>query len=149
MGAGPDWVELGLPGLFAASFLAATLLPFSSEALLATMAQGPWPWVALWAVATVGNTLGGLLTYVLGRLGRTLSWRGLGVASADASPRWLDRVRRWGPWAALLSWLPVVGDLIAVALGTVGCPWPATALLMGVGKALRYAALLAAMGAAS
>ncbi|MBL8010066.1 MAG: DedA family protein [Flavobacteriales bacterium] len=142
---GPMWEGSGLPGLFLASFLAATVLPFSSEALLAAMALGPWSWPALWLTASIGNTLGGLSSTGLGRLGRRLTWRG--VRSDDMPSRWTIRVRRWGPWAALLTWLPVVGDAIAVALGVVGAPWGPTALLMFVGKAARYAVVLGALRA--
>ncbi|MBK6626423.1 MAG: DedA family protein [Flavobacteriales bacterium] len=139
------WEGLGLPGLFLASFLAATILPFSSEALLAAMAIGPWSWPALWLTASIGNTLGGLSSTGLGRLGRRLTWQGV-QAGASSGP-WTMRIRRWGPWAALLTWLPVVGDAIAVALGVVGAPWGPTALLMFVGKAARYAVVLGAMRA--
>ncbi len=139
------WEGLGLPGLFLASFLAATILPFSSEAVLAAMALGPWSWMALWLTASIGNTLGGLSSYGLGRLGRRLTWRG--VRADASSAQWTTRIRRWGPWAALLTWLPVVGDAIAVALGVVAAPWGATALLMFMGKAARYAVVLGAMRA--
>lgn len=137
------WESLGLPGLFLASFLAATILPFSSEALLAAMALGPWSWTALWLTASIGNALGGMSSYGLGRLGRRLTWRGVSAGDRDAA--WVARTRRWGPWAALLTWLPVVGDAIAVALGVVRAPWAPTALLMFVGKAARYAVVLELM----
>lgn len=139
------WEGLGLPGLFLASFLAATILPFSSEALLAAMALGPWSWTALWLTACAGNTLGGMSSYGLGRLGRRVTWRGVAVDARGGE--WAVRVRRWGPWAALLTWLPVVGDAIAVALGVVGAPWAPTAVLMLVGKAARYAVVLGALRA--
>ncbi len=142
---GPLWESLGLPGLFLASFLAATILPFSSEALLAAMALGPWSWTALWLTASIGNTLGGVSSYALGRLGRRFTARGVSAGDRDAA--WVMRTRRWGPWAALLTWLPVVGDAIAVALGVVRAPWLPTGVLMFVGKAARYAVLLGALRA--
>lgn len=141
------WEGLGLPGLFLASFLAATVLPLSSEALLAAMAMGPWSWTALWATASLGNTLGGLSSYGLGRLGelqRLARWTGADPAKAMA---WAERMRPFGAWAALLCWLPVVGDPIAIALGLLRTdPW-VTALLMFIGKAARYAVLLGALRA--
>jgi membrane protein YqaA with SNARE-associated domain len=142
---GPWWTGLGLPGLFLAAFVAATVLPFSSEAVLAAMALGPWSSFALWAAASLGNWLGGMSSYGLGRLGdleRLARWTGADPAKATGMR---ERVRPYGAWAALLCWLPVVGDPIAIALGLLRVsPWT-TALLMFIGKAVRYAAVLAVM----
>lgn len=141
------WTDLGLPGLFLASFLAATVLPFSSEALLVLMLQGPWSGLSLWGVASLGNTLGGLTNYGLGRWlpeGRTLRWFGVDPARGV---RWQVFVRRYGAWGALLCWLPVVGDPIAIALGLFRARPVPVALLMFIGKALRYAVLIAAVRA--
>jgi membrane protein YqaA with SNARE-associated domain len=141
----PDtgWVEMGLWGLFLASFLAATILPFSSEALLGLMAFGPWASWSLWAAASTGNTLGGLTSYGIGHLGdldRIARWLRTDPAKAI---RWRERIGRHGAWAALLTWIPVVGDPIAIALGLGRAPlWP-VALLMFAGKAARYAVVLA------
>lgn len=142
---GPWWTGLGLPGLFLASFLAATILPFSSEAVLAAMALGPWSSLALWAAASAGNWLGGMSSYGLGRLGdlqRLARWTGADPARALV---WQERVRWRGAWMALLCWLPVVGDPIAIALGLLRANAVATALLMFLGKAARYAVVLAVM----
>ncbi|MBS1580958.1 MAG: DedA family protein [Bacteroidetes bacterium] len=141
------WTDLGLPGLFLASFLAATVLPFSSEALLVLMLQGPWSSLSLWGVASLGNTLGGLTNYGLGRWlpeGRTLRW--LRVDPARGA-RWQAFVQRYGPWGALLCWLPVVGDPIAIALGLFRARPVPVAVLMFIGKALRYAVLIGAVRA--
>jgi len=143
MEAGPWWLEFGLAGLFLASFLAATVLPFSSEALLAAMAMGPWSTMALWIVASTGNTLGGMSSYGLGRLGdlgRIARWLRTDPSKAL---RWQARMERYGAWGALLTWLPVVGDPIAIALGLGRArAWPVL-LLMFLGKAARYGVLLA------
>jgi len=145
MDIGAGWTDLGLPGLFLASFLAATLLPLSSEVLLAAMALGPWSSFALWATASVGNTLGGLTNYGIGRwvpYDRLIKWTRLDPAKAA---RWERSVERYGVWCALLCWLPVVGDPLALALGLFRArPW-SVALLMFVGKAVRYAIVLAAL----
>lgn len=138
-------MDAGLPGLFAAAFLAATIVPFSSDALLAAMALGPWSSWSLWAVASTGNTLGGLTSYGLGRMGdmeRIARWLRTDPAKAL---RWRDRMARYGVWAALLTWLPIVGDPIAIALGLARArAWP-VGLLMFLGKAARYAVILAAV----
>jgi membrane protein YqaA with SNARE-associated domain len=143
---GESWMAWGLTGLFLASFLAATVLPFSSELVLLAMAGAGWPPLQLLVAASAGNWLGGMSSYALGHLGdaeRLLRW--LRVDAADAE-RWRRRTATHGPWAALACWLPVVGDVIAVALGLGRSPLVATALLMLVGKALRYAVLLAPFG---
>lgn len=143
---GESWMTWGLTGLFLASFLAATVLPFSSELVLLAMAGAGWPPLQLLVAASAGNWLGGMSSYVLGHLGdaeRLLRW--LRVDAADAE-RWRGRVARYGPWAALACWLPVVGDVIAVALGLGRSPLVATAVLMLLGKGLRYAVLLAPFG---
>jgi len=139
---GPDWSEWGLLGLFLASFLAATILPFSSEAVLVGMlvlggSAGP-----LFLVATAGNTLGGLVNYGIGRwlpADRLLRWLRIDVGKAA---RWRALVQRRGAWAALLCWLPVVGDPIAIALGLFRAPLLWTAILILLGKAARYAVLV-------
>lgn len=144
---GEGWQDLGLLGLFLASFLAATVLPFSSEAVLLAMLFGPWSPMTLWACASAGNWLGGMSSYGLGRLAdweRIAKWSGTPQEKVE---RIAERVRQWGPWSALLSWLPVLGDPISVALGVFRVPWVPVSLLMFVGKAARYAILiLAALG---
>ena len=143
MEAGPWWLELGLAGLFLASFLAATVLPFSSEAVLAASSMGPWPTWELLVVVSVGNTLGGISSYALGRLGdldRIARWLRTDPAKAL---RWKQRIQHHGVWAALLTWLPFVGDPIAIALGLGRTSFWPTAILMFLGKAARYAVVLA------
>ncbi len=142
---GDTWVELGLLGLFLASFLAASVLPFSSEAVLMGMTLGPWSLWSLWAVASAGNTLGGMSSYGLGRLGdleRIARWLRTDPAKAL---KWQVRLERYGAWGALLTWLPVVGDPIAIALGLGRAPIGPVFVLMFLGKAARYAVVLALM----
>jgi membrane protein YqaA with SNARE-associated domain len=140
---GSGWEGMGLMGLFIGCLLAATILPFSSEALLLAFCAGPWGSVELLVIAALGNWLGGMSSYGLGRLGNpdTIArWARVSPAKAD---RWKARVSRYGPWAALLCWAPIIGDPIAVALGLGRASvWP-TAVLMLVGKAARYALLIA------
>lgn len=140
---GEWWLEMGLLGLFLASFLAATILPFSSEFVLLSMTVGPWGTPELWVVASLGNWLGGMSSYGLGRLGdpdRIARWLRTDPAKAQA---WRVRLERQGAWAAWLCWLPIIGDPIAIALGLGRTHLLTTALFMLLGKALRYAAVLA------
>ncbi|MCB0763499.1 MAG: DedA family protein [Flavobacteriales bacterium] len=139
----PQWIDLGLWGLFLASFLAATVLPFSSEAILAAMVLGPWSSWALWAVASLGNWAGGMSSYGIGRIGeldRVARWLRADPAKAE---HWRVRLARHGSWAALLCWVPVVGDPIAIALGLGRAPLLPVSLLMFLGKAARYAVITA------
>ena len=134
--------DLGLWGLFLASFLAATILPFSSEAVLAAFTLGPWSLMTLWLVASLGNWLGGMSSYGIGRLGnleRIAKWLRTDPAKAV---KWQARTERYGAWAALLCWLPIIGDPIAIAMGLGRSRILPTALLMFLGKGARYAALL-------
>ncbi len=126
-----DWSgEASLASLFAAAFLSATVLPGNSEiVLVAVLKAFPERAAAAIALATLGNTLGGMTTYLLGRL---LPQRRL------PAPRALARVRRYGAAALLLSWLPLAGDALCAAAGWLRIPWLAAAAAMLAGKAARY-----------
>jgi membrane protein YqaA with SNARE-associated domain len=129
--------EYGYFGLFLASFLAATILPVASEIFLTTMLYlGYEPWVCV-GVATMGNTMGAWLNYGIGYLGKPIWLQKLG-AKQSSIDRWQDQIQRYGSWMALLCWLPIIGDVIGIALGFFRSPWLPTFLLMGVGKLLRY-----------
>lgn len=125
-----------LPTLFLSSFLAATLLPGGSEVvLLAVIARDPtllWPALG-WA--TLGNTLGGLTSYLLGRL---LPQNRVASQSAAAKRKALAWVQRFGAPALLLSWAPVVGDALCVATGWLRVNALAVLLFLALGKFLRY-----------
>jgi membrane protein YqaA with SNARE-associated domain len=137
-----EWIEPSLVGLFFATFLAATVLPFSSEAVLTGMLiTGYDPWSCL-IVATVGNTIGGMSSYGLGWLGdwhRLKKW--LRVKEEDLL-RWQQKINRYGAWMALLCWLPFVGDPLAIALGFFRTDWRWVFVLMTTGKFARYLLLL-------
>ncbi|MCF0212668.1 MAG: DedA family protein [Bacteroidales bacterium] len=130
--------QWGLLGLFVGTFLAATVVPFSSDALfLGVLAAGVSPWPCL-IVATLGNWLGGLTSFGLGWLGRW-EWieRWLHVKRATLE-RQQHKIDRFGPLLALLTWLPFVGDIFAVALGFYRLSPLKCALYMLVGKAARF-----------
>ena len=135
--------EFGLAVLFAASLLAATLLPLGSEpVLLGLIAINPsllWPALL---VATLGNTLGGVVGW----------WMGLGaerwiskqlnqdkVTHHVRALRWLQRV---GPVACLGAWLPIIGDPLCVVAGYLRLPLLPCIIYMAIGKALRYGVLV-------
>ncbi len=126
-------------GLFGTAFLAATVIPMSSEAALsAALLSGVSPTLALF-FATLGNALGSATTYVLGRLGRIDWLNRFCRMKPDAIVRLRQRAARLGPWAAFGCFLPVIGDGFAVGLGFFRYSWWRFLLLMTLGKLVRYA----------
>jgi len=118
--------------LFGSSFLSATLLPGSSEAvLIALLIAQKGSIYGMLLAASVGNTLGGLTNIILGRL---MPPKGQGRWH-DTAMTWLHRL---GPAALLLSWLPVVGDLLCVLAGWLRFAWLPSVLFLAIGKTLRY-----------
>lgn len=130
--------QLGLVGLFLGCFLSATVVPFASEALvMGAIALHYNIWIVV-IVATLGNTAGGMVSYLLGWLCRW-DWieRFLRVKK-ERLERMHDRVRQYGTLAGLVTWAPFVGDIIAIAMGLLRVnPW-GTALFMFAGKFFRY-----------
>lgn len=133
--------SLTLWGLFLSSFISSTLFPGGSEVVLGVLAANKThaPGLLL-AVASLGNTLGALTTWLLG----ALVARGLPPDSRLTAPRRraLDHLRRFGSPALLLSWLPVVGDPLCFAAGYLRLPFLASLLFIALGKTARYAAIL-------
>ncbi|MDD2544997.1 MAG: DedA family protein [Burkholderiaceae bacterium] len=134
-----EWLalpELGLSTVLLVSFISATLLPLGSEpAVFGLVKLNPDLFWSAIAVATLGNTLGGAVSW----------WMGLGahraVDRARGSPtelRAMAWLQRFGPRACLLSWLPVVGDPLCAVAGWLKLPfWPCLGY-MAVGKLVRY-----------
>lgn len=120
--------ETSFWALFTSSFLAATLLPGGSElALVAVLKMHPGQyWLAL-GVATLGNTLGGLSSYFIGR-----------VIPQKESLRGLSTLKKYGSPALLLSWVPFIGDPLCVAAGWLRFNFLLAALFIALGKFARY-----------
>lgn len=132
-------------GLFLSAFTSATLLPGSSEvALLALLARGQGDPALLVVVATVGNVLGSSVTWVLGRFFSHLRDRPWFPVGREAYNRAIGWFGRYGVWSLLLSWVPVVGDAITLVAGLLRIRLLPFLLLVSIGKAARYAAILAA-----
>jgi membrane protein YqaA with SNARE-associated domain len=132
-------------GLFAVAFVAATILPAQSEAaLVALLVAGAQEPVALVAVASLGNTLGAVVNWALGRGVSRFSgrrWFPVTPAQLDCATRWYGR---WGRWSLMLSWAPVGGDALTVAAGVLREPLWSFVLLVGLAKTARYVVLAAA-----
>lgn len=128
--------------LAVSAFTSATVLPGTSElGLLAFAHAFPQASGAAFGVATLANTVGGLTSYALGRLLPTERI----VQRIPATAR--QRIQRFGPWALLLSWVPVIGDALVLAAGALRVPVWSSALALLLGKAGRYALLLGALRA--
>ncbi|QWF19804.1 YqaA family protein [Lysobacter capsici] len=130
-------------GLFVAAFVAATLLPAQSEALLAGLIVDGYAVWALLVAASVGNVLGSLLNWWLGReLTRFSDRRWFPV-----KPAALARARAWygryGKWSLLLSWLPVIGDPLTLAAGVMRERLSTFLILVSLAKTARYAVVAA------
>lgn len=134
-------ITTSLVGLFVAAFVAATIVPFQSEVVfVALQVAGKLPVWAMVAVASVGNTLGSLVNYYIGK-GIT---RFEGKRWFPATPVQMARAEgwfaRWGVWALLVSWLPV-GDVLTVVAGVMRTPVWVFVTLVGIAKTSRYIGL--------
>jgi membrane protein YqaA with SNARE-associated domain len=133
--------EIGYIGLFVTCFLAATILPIASEFFLTGMlAMGYNPWACL-LVSGAGNTLGGWLNYFIGYLGKPKWLLKLGV-TIEKIEKWKARIHKYGVWLALLSWLPLIGDVIGVALGFFRTNPIISFLFIAIGKFIRYGMII-------
>ena len=114
-------ITLGYLGLFIASFLAATVVPFSSEIVFTTLVlNGLDAWACVF-VATLGNWIGGMTCYYLGYLGK-IEWieKYLRIKK-ERIDKFMLKLHKYGDWFAFLSFLPGIGDIIALATGFFKC----------------------------
>jgi membrane protein YqaA with SNARE-associated domain len=136
-----DFISLGYIGLFLAGFISATILPMNSEGvLLILLSQDFDPWICL-LTATVGNSLGGLTNYFLGKLGNPLWFKRFGVKE-EKLLSFEHRIQKYGYWLAFFSWVPIIGDPMTIALGFFRVPFWKVTFLIVLGKFLRYLVLV-------
>lgn len=146
--------EIGLSAIFIVSLVSATLLPLGSEpAVFGFVKIAPhmfWPAVL---VATLGNTLGGIISYGMGAGAEKayIRWQEKHPHSrkSKAGGRWHDYVSYWlhrlGPIALFFSWLPVVGDPLCAVAGWLRLSFWPSVMYMAIGKLLRYTLMTAAL----
>ncbi len=130
----------GYLGLFLGTFLAATILPFSSEILIIAILAAGYDPVMSAVVATVGNWLGSLSSYWLGWLGKwdwLEKWFKIKQETLEKQKKYIDRYKSF---IAFFSWAPVVGDVLSVGLGFYKISFLKCAFWMLFGKAVRFAA---------
>jgi membrane protein YqaA with SNARE-associated domain len=130
--------EYGLLGLFIGSFLAATVVPFSADVLLVGMLVADVnSAVALLVVATLGNWIGGITSYGIGRAGKW-EWIERLHVSRESLEKQKIRIERFRAPIALLTWVPFIGDVFAVALGFYRVKFLPAIFWMLIGKGARF-----------
>lgn len=134
-----EWLEsLGLLGLFLGSALAASIFPFSSDALYIAILAATHQPVACLIAGTTGSWVGSLLTYGLGWLGK---WEWIEKwlkVSREKLEKHQKSVQKYGAWLALLSGIPIIGDIFVLALGFYKTTPGWTFVLLLVGKLARF-----------
>ena len=135
-------LQYGYVGMFIAAFAAGSVFPFSSEAVLAGLQLAGMREMPLFLSATIGNCLGSMLNYWIGHFGR-LEWieRYLHVPpdKVHSTQEWLNH---GGAWMGVLTFIPILGDVISVTLGFMRANVVQTTISIFLGKALRYAILI-------
>ena len=135
-------ISYGYWGMFLTAFVAGSFFPFSSEAVMAgLLAAGLDPW-GLIIYGTIGNVMGGMFNYCIGRMGR-LEWieRYLHVKQKD-----VDRATKFmagrGAWMGFFAFVPILGSAITVALGLMRANVAISVISITIGKFLRYVVLI-------
>src|SRR6218665_3759182 len=131
-------------GLFLSAFLAATIIPAQSEAVLAgLLGVGHYSPVLLILVAGTGNVLGSVVNWLLGRSierYRNTRWFPVSATGLERAAHWY---RRYGWWSLLLSWMPIIGDPLTLTAGIMREPFPRFLLVVTIAKLCRYIMLAA------
>ncbi|MGB0467152.1 MAG: YqaA family protein [Pontibacterium sp.] len=133
--------EAGLGGLFLSGFISSTLLPGGSEALFSWMLhQGEQAVLPLFIAVTLGNALGGIVTFLMGAwAAKSFPLKTLDKPEHLRAKDWLER---FGPYGLLLSWLPIVGDPLCFMAGWLRGHFLLSALMITLGKGARYLVLI-------
>lgn len=131
----------GYGGMFAAAFLAGSFFPFSSEAVMAGLRLAGLDVWMLVLCASVGNLLGGMFNYGVGRMGKEDWIYGMLRVRPERLEQSERFVHRYGAWMGLLSWLPILGSVITIAMGLLRVDVWKSALTILIGKVARYVVL--------
>ena len=130
--------QYGLWGLFVAGFLSGSILPFNSEAVMTVLMLAGVNGISCIIVATLGNTLGGISIFYLGYLGRIEWIEKYGKVKMEKIHAILPKLQKYGPISALLSFVPVIGDVLILGLGFFRISPKLTLIYMLIGKMARY-----------
>ncbi len=128
--------------LFFTAFLAGSVLPVSSEAVVLLLVSKGYNPHSLVLIATIGNSLGGITAYWFGWLGDLKKINRFLKIKESQLNRYEIKVKKYGIWISFFSFLPFVGDILLVSLGLVKAPICIVVFLMSLGKLLRYCILV-------
>lgn len=128
-------------GLFLASFLAATILPVSSEIVLAFLLLNNLNPIILIGIATLGNVLGSFVNYALGFYGSLCIIKSLFNISDDKFIKAKQRFKKYGIYSLLFAWLPVIGDPLTIIAGVLKINILVFFIMVTSGKLIRYAVI--------
>jgi membrane protein YqaA with SNARE-associated domain len=129
--------DLSLAALFVSGFISATLLPGGSEVLLAwQLNEGIYSPLHLWLAVTAGNALGGIATFLMGwGIAHYFPLKSFSKPRQQQAQRWLTQ---YGPFALLMSWVPLIGDPLCLMAGWLKTRFLLSLLMITLGKAIRY-----------
>ena len=137
--------QYGLFGLFIAGFLSGSIFPFNSEAVLSLLIYSGFDVVSSLIAATAGNTLGGISIYYLGYLGKMEWIEKYAKVKKEKIHAILPKLEKYGALAATLSFVPIIGDIVILALGFFRISPFLTIFFMTIGKIARYLAVIGLM----
>jgi membrane protein YqaA with SNARE-associated domain len=136
-----------LIGLFLSALLAATILPGTSEAALAlVLAKGTASTATAIGVATLGNTVGSVGNWIIGRFFASYRDHPRFPVKPDKFERYSEIYRRWGVWTLLMSWVPLIGDPLTIIAGVMRAPLLLVIVLVAVAKLARYLVVAGVVG---
>ncbi|WP_218352312.1 YqaA family protein [Alteromonas lipotrueiana] len=136
------FTSLGLAGMFVSAFLAATLLPLGSEAVMIALQQNDYAPLSLWVTATAGNVAGSWVNYIIGfKAGRPGLKRLLKISEQQFKQA-EQRFARYGAASLCFAWVPVIGDPLTMLAGVIRVRLTLFLALVTFGKGLRYAVIL-------
>lgn len=130
--------DTGYMGLFLAAFLAATVLPLSSEVVLGVLLVHEYNPIFAVGVATVGNVLGAVVNYYMGVWGSVIVFQKILRVSEESLVKAENRFKQYGIFSLLFAWVPVIGDPLTIVAGMLKVRLSFFLVLVGIGKGLRY-----------
>ncbi|NOQ70902.1 MAG: hypothetical protein GQ574_02805 [Crocinitomix sp.] len=137
-----NFLSWGLFGLLGGTFIAGSLIPFPSEALVIGAFEIGYEFWPVLIVATIGNFLGGLTNYWIGFKSNSVGLKKRFKLNDEKIAKWEKRLSKWGVWLGLLSWVPFVGDPMVGVLGFFKVRLLPLSVMMLIGKFGRYFLLL-------
>jgi membrane protein YqaA with SNARE-associated domain len=136
-----------LIGLFASAFLAATILPGTSEAaLILVLTAGTASTATAVGVATLGNVCGSVLNWAIGYFFASYRDHPRFPVKPEKFERYQEVYRKWGVWTLLMSWVPLIGDPLTIVAGVMRAPLLLVIVLVAIAKGLRYIVIAGAVG---